>query len=145
MTGSRCREILPREHGGKGPLPPARGAGLALPLRRLSRPPDHLDGRPTLTSKRPANGRPRCPQHSACGALVKVTAIDLLADIEHLRAFTDVLACDLDSSALVVLTAIVSLLERKQRQQADDMSDVLRLGRVRQLATSELDRLLGRQ
>jgi hypothetical protein len=76
------------------------------------------------------------------GAVVKVTAIELLADVEHLRAFTDVLACDLDCSALVILRALISLLERKQQQQTDDMSDVLRLGRVRQIATRELDRLL---
>ena len=74
---------------------------------------------------------------------MKVTAIDLLADVEHFRAFTDVLACDLDCSDCVILGAIVAVLERKQRQQADDVSEVLRLGRVRQIATSELDRLLG--
>jgi hypothetical protein len=68
---------------------------------------------------------------------VKVTAIELLADVEHLRAFADVLACDLDCSALVTLRALISLLERKQQQQADDMSDVLRLGRVRQIAARE--------
>ena len=72
-----------------------------------------------------------------------VTTIDLLADVEHLRAFTDVLACDLDCSALVILRALISLLERRQQQQADDMSEVLRLGRVRQIAARELDRLLG--
>jgi hypothetical protein len=81
-------------------------------------------------------------KHPVFGALVKVTDIDLLADVEHLRAFTDVLACDLDCSALVILRALISLLERKQQQQADDMSDVLRLGRVRQIAARELDRLL---
>jgi hypothetical protein len=74
---------------------------------------------------------------------VKVTAIELLADVEHLRAFADVLACDLGCSAPVILRALISLLERKQQQQADDMSDVLRLGRVRQIAARELDRLLG--
>jgi hypothetical protein len=75
---------------------------------------------------------------------VKLTAIDLLADVEHLRAFTDVLAYDLDCSELAILTTIVAVLERKQRQQADDMSEVLRLGRVRRIATSELDRLFCR-
>jgi len=73
---------------------------------------------------------------------VKVTTIDLLADVEHLRAFTDVLAHDLDHSNLVILGAIVAVLERKQRQQADDISEVLRLGRVRQNAAHEIDRLL---
>jgi hypothetical protein len=73
---------------------------------------------------------------------VKVTTIDLLADVEHLRAFTDVLACDLGSSDLVILGAILAILERKQRRQADDVSAVLRLGRVRQIAASELHRLL---
>src|SRR5688572_30526117 len=77
------------------------------------------------------------------GALVKVTTIDLLADVEHFRAFTDVLACDLECSALVILEAIVAELERMQRQQADDVSEVLRLGRVRQIAARELNRLLG--
>jgi len=74
---------------------------------------------------------------------VKATVIDLLADIEHLRAFTDVLADDLDSSALVILKTIIAVLELKQQQQADDMREVLRLGRVRQIATREFDRLLG--
>jgi hypothetical protein len=74
---------------------------------------------------------------------VTITTIDLLADVERRRAFTDVLACDLDRSALVILGAIVAVLERKQRQQADDVSEVLRLGRVRQIAASELDRHLG--
>jgi hypothetical protein len=83
--------------------------------------------------------------HPGLGGLVKVTAIDLLADVEHLRAFTDVLACDLDCSELAILTTIVAVLERKQQQQADDTSEVLRFERVRQIATSELDRLLGRQ
>jgi hypothetical protein len=73
---------------------------------------------------------------------VKVTTIDLLADVEHLRAFTDVLACDLDRSAPVILKAIIAALEREQRRQADDISDVLRLGRVRQIAARELHRLL---
>ena len=73
---------------------------------------------------------------------MKVTTIDLLADVEHLRALTDVLACDLDRSDLVILGAIVAVVERKQRQQADDISEVLRLGRVRQNAASEIDRLL---
>ena len=72
-----------------------------------------------------------------------VTTIDLLADLEHLRAFIDVPDGDLDCSALVILRALISLLERKQQQQADDMSDVPRLGRVRQIAARELDRLLG--
>ena len=76
---------------------------------------------------------------------MKATAIDLLADVEHLRAFTDVLADDLDSSALVILKTIISVLELKQQQQADDMRKVLRLGRVLQIATSERDRLLGEQ
>jgi hypothetical protein len=84
-------------------------------------------------------------KHPVFGALVKVTDIDLLADVEHLRAFTDVLACDLDCSEVAILTTIVAVLERKQQQQADDMSEVFRLGRVRQIATSEVDRLLGRQ
>ena len=74
---------------------------------------------------------------------MKATVIDLLADIEHLRAFTDVLADDLDSSALVILKTIIAVLELKQQQQADDMREVLRLGRVRQIATREFDRLLG--
>jgi len=74
---------------------------------------------------------------------VKATVIDLLADVEHLRAFTDVLADDLDSSALVILKTIIAVLELKQQQQADDMREVLRLGRVRQIATREFDRLLG--
>ena len=74
---------------------------------------------------------------------MKVTAIDLLADIEHFRAFTDVLACDLECSELDILRAIVAVLQDKQRRQADDMRDVLRLGRARQVATSERDRLLG--
>jgi hypothetical protein len=73
---------------------------------------------------------------------VTVTAIDLLADAEHLRAFTDVLACDLDRSALVILRTIVAVLEDEQRRQADDISDVVRLGRARQTAARELDRLL---
>ena len=72
-------------------------------------------------------------------------AIDLLADVDHLRAFTDVLACDLGCSDLAVLEAIISTLELKQQQQADDMREVLRLGRVRRIATSELGRLLGRR
>jgi hypothetical protein len=76
---------------------------------------------------------------------VTINDLDLLADTDHLRAFADVLACDLECSILVILKAIVGELERKQRRQADDMRDVLRLGRVRQVATSELDRLLGRQ
>jgi len=76
---------------------------------------------------------------------VKATVIDLLADVEHLRAFTDVLADDLDSSALGILKTIIAVLERKQQQQAHDMREVLRLGRVRQIATRELDRLLGEQ
>jgi len=66
------------------------------------------------------------------------------ADVEHLRAFTDVLAHDLDHSNLVILGAIVAVLERKQRQQADDISEVLRLGRVRQNAANEIDRLLSK-
>ena len=74
---------------------------------------------------------------------MKATVIDLLADVEHLRAFTDVLADDLDSSALGILKTIIAVLERKQQQQADDMREVLRLGRVRQIATREFDRLLG--
>ena len=74
---------------------------------------------------------------------MKATVIDLLADVEHLRAFTDVLADDLDSSALVILKTIIAVLELKQQQQADDMREVLRLGRVRQIATREFDRLLG--
>jgi hypothetical protein len=79
------------------------------------------------------------------GAFVKVTTIDLLANVEHLRALTDVLACDLDRSDLVILGAIVAVVERKQRQQADDISEVLRLGRVRQNAASEIDRLLSKR
>ena len=71
-----------------------------------------------------------------------VTTIDLLADVEHLRAFTDVLACDLDLSDLVILGALAAELERQQRQQADDISEVLRLGRVRRNAVLELDRRL---
>jgi hypothetical protein len=74
---------------------------------------------------------------------VKVTTIDLLADVEHLRAFTDVLASDLGLSDLVILGALAAELECKQRQQADDISDVLRLGRVRRNAARELHRLLG--
>ena len=100
-------------------------------------------GRPTPTVKHPALDGTTALQPSAFGALVKVTAIDLLADIEHLRAYTDVLACDLECSDLVILGAIVAVLERKQRQQADDVGEVLRLGRVRQIAASELHRLLG--
>ena len=69
---------------------------------------------------------------------MKVTAVDLLADVEHLRAFTDVLACDRDCSPRAILEAISSVLERRQRQQADDMSEVLRLGRVRQIARVSL-------
>jgi len=76
---------------------------------------------------------------------VKVTTIDLLADVEHLRAFTDVLACDLGCSELAILRTIVAALEREQRRQADDMSDVLRLGRVRQNAAREIDRLRGKR
>jgi hypothetical protein len=100
----------------------------------MSRPPDRPAGRPTPTSTRPAFGAP-----------VTINDLDLLADTDHLRAFTDVLACELDCSELVILRTIVAVLQDKQRRQADDMSDVLRLGRVRQVATSELDRLLGRQ
>lgn len=76
---------------------------------------------------------------------MKVTTIDLLADVEHLRAFTDVLACDLGCSELAILRTIVAALEREQRRQADDMSDVLRLGRVRQNAAREIDRLRGKR
>ena len=76
---------------------------------------------------------------------MKVTAIDLLADIEHFRAFTDVLASDLGCSELAILRTIVAALEHEQRRQADDMSDVLRLGRIRQITASELERLLGQQ
>ena len=76
---------------------------------------------------------------------MKVTTIDLLADVEHLRAFTDVLACDLGCSELAILRAIVAALEHEQRRQADDMSDVLRLGRVRQNAAREIDRLRGKR
>ncbi|HZO27576.1 MAG TPA: hypothetical protein VFH48_16490 [Chloroflexota bacterium] len=76
---------------------------------------------------------------------MKVTTIDLLADVEHLRAFTDVLACDLGCSELTILRTIVAALEREQRRQADDMSDVLRLGRVRQNAAREIDRLRGKR
>ena len=72
-----------------------------------------------------------------------VTTIDLLADVEHLRAFTDVLACDLGCSELAILRTIVGALAHEQRRQADDMADVLRLGRVRQVATNELHRRLG--
>ena len=74
-----------------------------------------------------------------------INDLDLLADTDHLRAFTDVLACDLDRSELDILRTIVAVLQDEQRRQADDMSDVLRLGRVRQVATSELNRVLGRQ
>jgi hypothetical protein len=76
---------------------------------------------------------------------VKVTTMDLLADVEHFRAFTDVLACDLGCSELAILRTIVAALEHEQRRQADDMSDVLRLGRVRQNAAREIDRLRGEQ
>ena len=76
---------------------------------------------------------------------MKVTTIDLLADVEHFRAFTDVLACDLGCSELAILRTIVAALEREQRRQADDMSDVLRLGRVRQNAAREIDRLRGKR
>lgn len=71
-----------------------------------------------------------------------VTTIDLLADVEHLRAFTDVLACDLGCSELAILRIIVGALAHEQRRQADDMADVLRLGRVRQVAARELHRRL---
>ena len=74
-----------------------------------------------------------------------INDLDLLADADHFRAFTDVLACDLDCSQLDILRTMVAVLQDKQRRQADDMRDVLRLGRVRQVATSELGRLLGRQ
>jgi len=74
---------------------------------------------------------------------VTIDDLDLLADADHLRAFTDVLACDLECSELDILRAIVAVLQDKQRRQADDMRDVLRLGRARQVATSERDRLLG--
>jgi hypothetical protein len=74
---------------------------------------------------------------------VKVTTIDLLADVEHLRAFTDVLASDLGCSELAILRAVVGALEYEQRRRGDDMGDVLRLGRVRQVAASELHRRLG--
>ena len=74
---------------------------------------------------------------------MKVTTIDLLADVEHLRAFTDVLASDLGYSELAILRTIVGALEDEQRRQADDMSEVLRLGRVRQVAASEFYRRLG--
>src|SRR5688500_13287732 len=100
----------------------------------MSRPPDHPAGRPTSTSTRPNDGAP-----------VTINDLDLLADTDHLRAFTDVLACDLDCSQLDILRTIVAVLQDKQRRQGDDMSDVLRLGRVRQVATSELDRLLSRR
>jgi len=40
---------------------------------------------------------------------------------------------------------VFGALEHEQRRQADDMSDVLRLGRVLKIATSELDRLLGQR
>jgi len=123
----------------------SRRAGLALPLRRTSRASDYPAGRPTPTSKRPALDGTTTLQPSDFGALVKVTTIDLLADVEHLRAFTDVLACDLGCSELTILRTIVAALEREQRRQADDMSDVLRLGRVRQNAAREIDRLRGKR
>ena len=121
-TRFRRRETLVIEVVGKGLFHPFAATG--SPYRSA--------GRPTPTSK-----------HPVFGALVKATAVDLLADVEHLRAFTDVLACDLNCSPLAILEALISVLERKQWQQADDMSNVLRLGRVRQIAARELDRLLG--
>ena len=117
------------------------GKGLFHPLAAPGSPYRHAAlgrsapaGRPTPTPTRPNDGAP-----------VTINDLDLLADTDHLRAFTDVLACDLDRSELDILRTIVAVLQDKQRRQADDMSDVLRLGRVRQVATSELDRLLGRQ
>ena len=99
----------------------------------MSRPPDRPTGRPTPTSTRPTYGAP-----------VTINDLDLLADTDHLRAFTDVLACDLDCSQLDILRTIVAVLQDEQRRQADDMSDVLRLGRVRQNAAREIDRLRGK-
>jgi hypothetical protein len=72
---------------------------------------------------------------------VNTTTLDMLTDIEQLRAFTAYLACDLDCSELAILKSIVAVLDREQRRRADDIHDVLRLGRVRQVAANEVDRL----
>jgi hypothetical protein len=64
--------------------------------------------------------------------------LDLLADAEYLRAFVDVLADDLDRSEGAILDAIVTILAREQHRRANDICEVLRLGRVRQAASREL-------
>jgi hypothetical protein len=137
MTASGRREMLLTELGGNGPLGPASGAPVS-PRRYAGR-----VGLPTPTAKHSALDGTTIIQPSVFGALVKVTTVDLLADVEHLRAFTDVLASDLGYSEVAILRTIVGALEREQRRRADDMSDVLRLGRVRQVAVSELHRRLG--
>jgi len=74
---------------------------------------------------------------------VKVTAIELLADVEHLRAYADVLAHRLNRSELSILKSIAAVLECEQRRRGDDIVDVVRLGRIRQTAEREIDRLTG--
>jgi len=74
---------------------------------------------------------------------VKVTAIELLADVEHLRAYAAVLAHRLNRSELSILKSIAAVLEREQRRRGDDIVDVVRLGRIRQTAVREIDRLTG--
>ena len=145
MTRVCRREMLATERGGKGLFHRLAARRPRPPLHRTSRPPDYPAGRPTPTSKHPDLDGTTTLQPSAFGALVKVTTIDLLADVEHLRAFTDVLACELGCSDLVILAAIAAALERMQRREADDVSEVLRLGRVRQNAAREIDRLLGKR
>jgi hypothetical protein len=92
--------------------------------------------------ERPAKSRALYARSTAFGVLENVATLDLLADVEHFRAFTDVLAADLNRSDRVILSTVATILAREQRQQADDLSEVLRLGRVRQIAASELHRIL---